>query len=103
PERMQAWLASATITARLEQGVVQIQGGNVLQRGDAMTIWLDAKTRKQRRVEITTLYENNAVNAVSDFNDLPDGPNYMARTVVNYPKEGLQLITENFDYERERR
>ncbi|NOT63926.1 MAG: hypothetical protein HOP19_27245 [Acidobacteria bacterium] len=103
PDRMQAWLASATITAKLDQGVVLMQGGNVLQRGDAMTIWLDAKTRKQRRVEITTFYENNAVNAVSDFNELPAGPNYMARTVVNYPKESLQLITENFDYERERR
>ncbi len=43
------------------------------------------------------------MNAVSEFNELPAGPNYMARTIVSYPKEALQLITENFDYERERR
>ncbi len=43
PERMQAFLASATITAKLDQGVVLMQGSNVMQRGDAMTIWLDAK------------------------------------------------------------
>lgn len=102
PEKMQAFLASATITAKLDQGVIQIQGGNILQRGDAMTIWLDAKTRKQRRVEIHTFLEQNPVKAAVEFNDLPAGPTYMARTVVDYPKDALQLITENFDYERER-
>jgi hypothetical protein len=100
--RMQAFLASATITAKLDQGVIQIHGGNVLQGGDAMTIWLDACTRHQRRVEINTFFERNPVRAVIEFNELPAGPTHMARTVVDYPKETLQLITENFDYERER-
>jgi hypothetical protein len=103
PEKMQAFLASATISARLDQGIVQIQGENILQRGDSMSIWFDAKTRKQRRVEIGTFLENDPVKAVIEFNDLPAGPTYMARTVVNYPKDALQLITENFDYEREGR
>lgn len=102
PERMQAFLASAALTAKLDQGIVQIQGGNILQRGDSMSIWLDAKTRKQRRVEIMTFRENNTVKAVIDFSDLPSGPTYMARTVVDYPKDAVQLITENFDYERVR-
>lgn len=103
PAQMQAFLASATITARLEQGSVQIQSGNILHRGDTMSIWLDAKTRKQRRVEINTFLEQHPVKAVIEFAELPGGPTYMARTVVEYPKEALQLLTENFDYERERR
>ncbi len=102
PEKMQAFLASATITAKMDQGIVQIQGGNILQRGDAMSIWLDAKTHQQRRVEIITFRENNPVKAVIEFNDLPTGPTYMARTVVDYPKDAVQLMTENFDYERVR-
>lgn len=102
PAKMQSFLASATILAKLDQGFIQIQGANVLQAGDFMTIWLDAKTRKQRRVEIHTFLERNPVKAVIEFADLPAGPNYMARTVVDYHKDGLQLITENFDYERMR-
>lgn len=105
PAKMQAFLASATITAKLDQGIPQIwqiQGGNILQGGDAMTIWLDAKSRKQRRIEIGAFLEKNPVKAVIEFSDLPAGPTYMARTVVDYPKEELQLVTENFDYERER-
>ncbi len=100
PAKMQSFLASATILAKLDQGFIQIQGANVLQAGDSMTIWLDAKTRKQRRVEIHTFLERNPVKAVIEFADLSAGPTYMARTVVDYHKDGLQLITENFDYER---
>jgi hypothetical protein len=99
PEKMPAFLASATITARMNQGVVQIQGENILQRGDSMSIWLDTRTRKQRRVEINTFLDKNPVKAVTEFSDLPTGPTYIARTVVDYPKDALQLITENFDYE----
>lgn len=102
PAKMHAFLASATILAKLDQGFIQIQGGNVLQAGDSMTVWLDAKTRKQRRVEIHTFMERNPVKAVIEFSDLPAGPTYMSRTVVDYQKDGLQLITENFDYERMR-
>lgn len=102
PAKMQAFLASATISGRLDQGVIQIQGGNILQAGDGITIWLDAKTRRQRRVEILTFVERNPVRAVIEFGELPAGPTFMARTVVNYQKESLQLITENFDYERMR-
>lgn len=103
PETMQSFLAGATITARMDQGIIQIQNQNLLQRGDAMTIWLDAKTRKQRRVEILTFLGKEYVKAVSEFSDLPDGPTHMARTVVDYPKNALQLITDNFDYKREGR
>ena len=103
PEKMQAFLASAAITIKPDQGTIQIQGQNILQRGDSMSVWLDANTRKQRRVEINTFLEKNPVRAVIEFNDLPGGPTHMARTVVSYPKDSLQLITENFDYERARR
>lgn len=103
PEKMQAFLASAVITPQLNQVLIQIQGQHILQRGDSMSIWLDAKTRKQRRVEINTFLERNPVKAVIEFGDLPAGPTYMARTIVEYPKEALQLISENFDYKREGR
>jgi hypothetical protein len=93
-------MASATIIAKPDQGLIQLRGENVLLAGDSMSIWLDAKTRKQRRVEIHTFLERNPVKAVIEFRDLPAGPTYLARTVVDFQKEALQLITENYDYER---
>lgn len=103
PEKMKAFMAGAKIGPNREEGGLQIHGGNILQPGDSMTILLDPQTRKQRRVVIHTYYEQYPVEAVIEFNSLPAGPTYMARTIVDYPKEALQLITENFDYERETR
>ena len=41
---------------------------------------------------------NNTIEG-TEFKDLPDGPTYMARSVVNYPDEELTLTMENFGYE----
>lgn len=102
PNDMQRFMATATVTPEMgpQQKLLRISGGNVLQPGDAMTIWVDLTTRKQRRVEIRTSLDRKPVRIVSDFQDLPQGPTYMARSVVDYPSDELTLITENFDYER---
>ena len=99
---MQRFMATATVTPEIsqQQKLFRINGGNVLQPGDSMTLWVDAATRKLRRVEVQTTLEKKQVRVVSDFQDLPTGPTYMARSVVDYPSEEIILITENFEYER---
>ena len=102
PEKMQRFMAGAAVapgkTAR--QSLVRLQGRDVLQPGDSMTVWLDAATRRQRRVEVQTTFEGKPVRIVSEFRDLPDGPTYAARAVVEYPSRELAITTENFDYTR---
>ena len=78
----------------------RVSGGNILQPGDSMTLWVDAVTRKQRRVEIHTTLDRKPVRIVSEFQDLPGGPTHMSRSVIDYPGEEITLITENFDYAR---
>ena len=75
----------------------------MLQPGDSMTVWVDAATRKQRRVEIQTTLDRKAVRIVSEFQLLPNGLAYMARSVVDYQGQELTVITENFDYLREQK
>jgi hypothetical protein len=101
-DKMQRFMATAIVTPEMDQQqkLFRISGGNVLQPGDSMTVWVDAVTRKQRRVEIQTTLDRKPVRIVSDFRDLPMGPTYMARSVVDYPSEELTLITEVFDYEQ---
>ena len=89
PAKMQAFMTSAR--ASLET--------NVLQPGDSMIVWVDANTRRQRRIEINTSFDAKPVRIVTEFRDLPQGPTYMARSVVDYPHEELTLTVENFDYE----
>jgi hypothetical protein len=101
PDQMQRFMANATITqgAGPQQGLVLIQGKDLLQPGDAMTMWVDPTTFMQRKVEIQTALDKKPVRVVSEFRDLPDGPTYQARSVVSYPSAELELIVENFDYE----
>ena len=101
PAKMQEFMskATATLETNTPQPMLRLQARDVLQPGDAMTVWLDANTRRQRRIEINSSFDAEPVRIVTEFKDLPNGPTYMARSVVDYPHEELTLTLENFDYE----
>ena len=99
PAKMQEFMSKATVTP--EQNTLRLEATDVLQANDSMIIWLDAKTRRQRRIEINSSYDAKPVRIVSEFKDLPAGPTYMARSVVDYSSEQLTLTVENFDHQRD--
>jgi hypothetical protein len=102
PDKMQAFVKSAqTSQGEGEQaGTMRIQGGGVLQPGDAMTLWIDPASRMMKRIEITTALEEKPVTVVSEYQSLADGPTYQARSIVSYPAKEVELIVENHDYQR---
>jgi len=100
PDKMQAFAANAT-KGRGEgamQGTAQIQGLNVLQQGDSMTIWVDPASQMMRRVEIKTAYEEKPATLVAEYRSVPNGPTYMARAVLTYPEKNVELTVDNSDY-----
>jgi hypothetical protein len=101
-ERMQRFMAGAAVTTEktARGSLVRLQGRDVLQPGDSMTVWLDAATRRQRKVEVQTTLQGRPVRIVSEFRDLVEGPTHLARSVVEYPSRELAITTENFDYAR---
>ena len=102
-DRMQSFMANALVTPELtaQQKLIRISGSNVLQAGDSMTVFLDAISRKQRRVEIQTSLDQKPVRIVSEFQELPQGgPTYMARSQVNYDGNSVVIVADNFDYAR---
>ena len=99
PAKMQEFMSKATVTP--EQNTLRLEATDVLHPDDSMIVWLDATTRRQRRIEINSSYDAKPVRIVSEFKDLPAGPTYMARSVVDYPREELTLTVENFDHQRD--
>jgi hypothetical protein len=101
PAKMQEFMktANATLETNAPQPLLRLESTNILQPGDSMIVWLDANTRRQRRVEINSTFDEKPVRIVTEFRDLPNGPTYVARSVVDYPREELTLTMENFDYE----
>ena len=103
PAKMQEFMgrATATLETNAPQPLLRLQANDVLQPNDSMTVWVDANTRRQRRIEINSSYDAKPVRIVSEFKDLPGGPTYMARSVVDYPHEELTLTVENFDHQHD--
>lgn len=101
-EKLQAFTQNATLTPGegALQGSLRIQGANVLQTGDSMSIWIDRETLMMRRVEIETALEEKPVKVVSEFRPLTAGPTYQARSIVNYPEKEIELTVENYDHQR---
>jgi hypothetical protein len=102
PDRMQQFMTRASIRPELtaKENLIRIEGRDVLQPGDSMTVFLDAVSRKQRRVEIQTSLDQRPVRIVSEFQDLTQGPTHMARSQVSYDGASIVIVTENFDYTR---
>jgi outer membrane lipoprotein-sorting protein len=103
PAKLQEFMtrATATLETNTAQPLLRLEATNVLQPNDSMTVWIDANTRKQRRIEINSSYDAKPVRIVTEFKDLPGGPTYMARSVVDYPREELTLTVDNFDYQHD--
>ncbi|HET6979403.1 MAG TPA: hypothetical protein VFI24_23930 [Pyrinomonadaceae bacterium] len=101
PAKMQEFMKTAkpTLDTNGPEPLLRLEATNVLQPGDSMIIWIEANTRRQRRVEINASFDGKPVRIVTEFRDLPHGPTYMARSTVDYPREELTLTMENFDYE----
>jgi hypothetical protein len=102
---MQRFMETSTITPELtaQHKLVRIAGRDVLRPGDSMTVFVDAVSRKQRRIEIQTWLDQKPVVIVSEFQDLPQGPTYMVRSRVSYDGNAIGMIAENFDYEHQAR
>jgi hypothetical protein len=103
PAKMQEFMgrATATLETNTPQPLLRLEASDVLQPNDSMTVWVDANTRRQRRIEINSSYDAKPVRMVSEFKDLPGGPTYMARSVLDYPREELTLTVENFDHQHD--
>src|ERR1041384_4198795 len=101
PAKMQEFMKTAKVTLETNapQPLLRLEGGNVLQSRDSMVVWVDANTRRQRRIEFHSSFDAKPVRIVTEFKDIPDGPTYMARSVLDYPGEELTLTMENFGYE----
>ena len=82
------------------QGTVQIRSGDVLHPGDVMSIWVDPASYLMRQVEIHSVYDEKPVTVLVEFRRVADGPSYPARSMLSYPDEEIELIVENYDYER---
>jgi hypothetical protein len=79
-------------------GTIRVEVNDFIIPNDSMTLTIDAQTQKLRKTEVTTSLDGDPVLVNVDHRDLPNGPTYAARTLIDLPEEKMQIKVETFDY-----
>ena len=81
-------------------GLVNLTFKNYVQPGDQMVIAYDPTAKKITNVSVNTYMgqEKDAVTLTMDFSSLPDGTNYVEKTVLTATAKQLVVTTLNTNY-----
>lgn len=100
PGTMMDFYAKAAY-AQAADGTIQITGVSFIQPGDKVTYLLDPATKAARRFSFSTVLDGDAVSGTVEFAQVPGGPQYAARLIVNVPSREVSAKIENFNYQRQ--
>jgi len=80
--------------------VVRVEASDLIKPSDELILIIDPVTKNLRQSEANTSLDGEPVSVVAEDRLLPDGPNYIARIVIQAPDEQTQIKIENFDHAR---
>jgi len=100
PGTMMDFYAKAHFTEAAD-GSVQITADDFIQPGDKATYWIDPATKIPHRYVFETTLDEDAVSGQVDFGQVPDGPQYAARIMVEVPSKQVSAKIENYNYQRQ--
>lgn len=79
--------------------LLMMQGSNVIQPGDNLSVWADPTSYAFRKMQITTTdQDGNPVNVNCTFKTIPPGLTYMSMAEVDLPAKNITLQVHNYDY-----
>ena len=91
---------TTTMTLPDAYGLILITGSGVNLPGDSLSLWIEALTRRTRKVQVNTFYEGEAVKLTATFKTLASGLNYVAYADVTIPGKLFTVQVQNYDYNR---
>lgn len=79
--------------------LLKMSGTNVIQPGDALSVWADPTTYGLRKIEITTSdQDGNPVTLNGTFKSIPPGLTFLSMAEVDLPAKNITLQVHNYDY-----
>ena len=97
PKAFAVFLQRSEIWEGRNSGTLRVEGENFLQSGDSVE--LTGRGQRLEKGEVETSYRAAPLRIKADYRTLPNnGPTYVARLIVSYPSQGLELKIENFDH-----
>jgi hypothetical protein len=79
--------------------LLMMQGSNVIQPGDNLSVWADPTSYAFRKMQITTTdQDGDPVNVNCTFKTIPPGLTFMSMAEVDLPAKNITLQVHNYDY-----
>ena len=104
PERMQAAAQSGNVSLSPggASGLAELQFKNYFKPGDMLAMGVDSAAHALRKMNVNSYLDDpkDAVTLDVAFQSLPDGTNYVARTILNGAAKQIQVVTQNSDYRK---
>jgi hypothetical protein len=79
-------------------GALIASGKNVVVPGDSVTLWLDAVTKRPRRLQVDTTFRDDPIQVKASFATLPEGPNYLEFLQIEIPDKKAEVLVQNYNY-----
>lgn len=102
PQKMQAAFQSGNASISPAAGAVNLVFKNYAQPGDHMTISFNPQAKKIAAVNVNTYTDkpSEVVTLAVQFANLPDGTNYVQKTVLNATTKQMVVTTTNSNYQK---
>jgi len=81
-------------------GALIASGNDVVVPGDSVTLWLDAVTKRPRRIQISTTFQDEPIQVKASFASLPEGPTYMEFVQIDIPDKHAEVLVQNYNYQK---
>lgn len=81
-------------------GTTKIVGANVLQQGDAVTLWLDMATMLPKGMDVKTVANEKVIEASLDFSVLEEGTAYPSAAEAVIAENDMTIKYETFDHKK---
>jgi hypothetical protein len=81
-------------------GTTKIVGANVMQKGDAVTLWIDVATLLPKAMDVKTVANDKPIEAYLDFSVLEDGTSYLSHAETLIPENDMKIVFETFDHKK---
>jgi hypothetical protein len=92
------FVEQAKIQAPDANGLLLLTGAGVVVPGDSLSLWLDARTRLPSKIQVTSQFEGDTVQASASFKTLSSGVNHLEYGEVDVAAKEIRLQVHNFNF-----
>ncbi len=101
PESLAGFLGKAAYGLNQSADISELNARNVIQQGDRMAVQVNKESHQILGAEVFTSFEMDPVYLQMTHDVLPEGPSYVRQMTLTAESKGLQLLVENFNYNRD--